>query len=151
MDENEVESNESSGSDLGDTINDEENNSEEVTSIGRYDKEGYKEITMEKPREIDASGIERPWRMDPKGYFLIRVNNDLGKIEAAFCDIKENKVRMIFRGDNPVEVYTAILKENLVSMMDHAFDLGVELEKAYIAMKEGKKYTQDMVDLEDEN
>jgi len=120
----------------------------ESVSLGRYDKKGYKEITMEKPREIDATGIDRPWRMDGKGYFLIRVNNELGKIEAAFTDIKDNKVKAIIRGDNPVEVYTAILKEDMVSMMDHAADLGVELEKAYIALKEGKKYVQDKVDLE---
>jgi len=122
-----------------------------AVSLGRYDKEGYKEITMEKPREIDATGIERPWRVDKKGYFLIRVNEELGKIEAAFCDLQENKVRIIIRGDNPVEVYTAILKEDLVSMMDHAADLGVELGKAYIALKEGKKYTQDKVDLEEKD
>jgi len=129
--------------------NSEGSSNAETKSLGRYDKEGYKEITMEKPREIDATGIERPWKLDPKGYFLIRVNEELGKIEAAFCDIKENKVRVIIRGDNPVEVYTAILKEDLVTMLDHAADIGVELEKAYIALKEGKKYTQDKVDLEE--
>ena len=121
----------------------------EVKSLGRYDAKGYKEITMEKPLEIDATGIKRPWRLDQKGYFLIRVNKELNKIEAAFCDLKENKVRVIIRGDNPVEVYTAILKENLISMLDHAADIGVELEKAYIALKTGKKYTQDKIDLED--
>ena len=120
----------------------------ETVSLGKYDKAGYKEITMDKPREIDATGIQRPWRMDGKGYFLIRVNRELGKIEAAFTDVKDNKVKVIIRGDNPVEVYTAILKEDMVSLLDHAADLGVELEKAYIALKEGKKYTQDMVDLE---
>ena len=122
---------------------------EKVKSLGRYDAKGFKEITMEKPIEIDATGIKRPWRLDPKGYFLIRVNKELGKIEAAFCDLKENKVKIIIRGDNPLEVYTAMLKENLVSMLDHAADLGVELEKAYIALKAGKKYTQDKIDLED--
>ncbi|MAH06703.1 hypothetical protein CMI38_00450 [Candidatus Pacearchaeota archaeon] len=139
---------EETGSDV--EIGDEGSNDNETKSLGKYDKEGFKEITMEKPREIDASGITRPWRMDPKGYFLIRVNEELGKIEAAFCDIKDNKVRVIIRGDHPVEVYTAILKENLVTMLDHAADIGVELEKAYIALKEGKKYTQDKVDLENE-
>ena len=122
---------------------------EEVKSLGRYDAKGFKEITMEKPREIDASGIKRPWKPDMKGYFLIRINKELGKIEAALCDYKENKVRIIIRGDTPMEVYTAILKENLVGELDHAMDLGVELEKAYIALKHGKKYTQDRIDLED--
>ncbi|MEK6872216.1 MAG: hypothetical protein AABX16_04905 [Nanoarchaeota archaeon] len=117
-------------------------------SLGRYDAKGFKEIIMEKPREIDARGIVRPWRMDLKGYFLIRPNYELGKVEAAFCDLKENKVRIIIRGDNPVEVYTAILKEELITMLDHAADVGVELEKAYIALKTGKKYTQDKIDLE---
>ena len=123
--------------------------SKEVKSLGKYDARGFKEITMEKPREIDATGIKRPWKPDMKGYFLIRVNKDLGKIEAAFCDYKENKVRIIIRGDTPMEVYTAMLNENLVGEMDHAMDLGVELEKAYIALKHGKKYTQDKIDLED--
>ncbi|MBI2043071.1 hypothetical protein HYT25_01645 [Candidatus Pacearchaeota archaeon] len=121
----------------------------EVKSLGKYDAKGFKEITMEKPREIDASGIKRPWKPDMKGYFLIRINKDLNKIEAAFCDYRENKVRIIIRGDIPMEVYTAILKENLVGELDHAMDLGVELEKAYRALKTGKKYTQDKVDLED--
>jgi len=119
------------------------NEESKTTSLGKYDKEGFKEITMEKPEEIDATGIERPWRLDPKGYFLIKVNGELNKIEVAFCDIKENKVRKIIRGNNSTEVYTAILKENLITMLDHACDVGVELEKAYIALKEGKKYTQD--------
>jgi dihydropteroate synthase len=114
-----------------------------ATSLGKYDKEGFKEITMEKPEEIDATGLERPWRLDPKGYFLIRINEELGKLEAAFCDLKENKVR-----DTPIEVYTAILREELVTMLDHAADIGVELQKAYIALKDGKKYTQDKIDLE---
>lgn len=121
----------------------------EIKSLGRYDAKGFKEITMEKSKEIDATGIKRPWKPDMKGYFLIRINKDLNKIEAAFCDYKENKVRIIIRGDNPMEVYTAMLKENLVGEMDHAMDLGVELEKAYRALKTGKKYTQDKIDLED--
>jgi dihydropteroate synthase len=124
-------------------------NEGEDTNLGKYDKVEFKEITMKKRREIDATGIQRPWKMDPKGYFLIRVNEELEKIEAALCDYKENKVRIIIRGDNPVEVYTAMLKEELVENLDHAADLGVELEKAYIALKTGKKYTQDKVDLED--
>ena len=119
-----------------------------ATSLGKYDKEGFKEITMEKPEEIDATGLERPWRLDPRGYFLIRINEDLEKLEAAFCDLKENKVRKVIRGDTPTEVYTAILKEELVTMLDHAADIGVELQKAYIALKEGKKYIQDKTDLE---
>ena len=121
----------------------------EVKSLGKYNKPGFKEIIMEKPIEIDASGIKRPWILDQKGYFLIRPNYELNKIEAAFCDLKENKVRIIIRGNNPVEVYTAILQENLISMLDHAADIGVELEKAYMALKTGKKYTQDKVELED--
>jgi hypothetical protein len=120
-----------------------------MTSLGKYDKKGFKEITMEKPREIDATGLKRPWRMDPKGYFLIRVNKDLGKIEAALCDVKENKVRIIIRGDNPMEVYTAMLNEELIGRMDHAVDIGCELEKAYIALKTGQEYVQDK-DLGDE-
>ena len=121
----------------------------EVKSLGKYDKKGFKEITMEKPREIDATGTKRPWKPDMKGYFLIRLNKELNKIEAALCDYRENKVRIIIRGDTPMEVYTAMLKENLVGELDHAMDLGVELEKAYRALKTGKKYTQDKVDLED--
>ena len=121
----------------------------EVKSLGRYNKPGFKEITMDKPMEIDATGIKRPWKPDMKGYFLIRINKDLNKVEAAFCDYKENKVRIIIRGNTPMEVYTAMLKENLVGELDHAMDLGVELEKAYRALKTGKKYTQDKIDLED--
>ncbi len=41
----------------------------------------------EKFKEVDASYDEsKEFALDPKGYFLIRVNNEAKKIEVGFCE-----------------------------------------------------------------
>ena len=82
----------------------------------------------------------RDFKMDPTGYFLIRINNN--KIEAAFCKA-QNKVEKVVVGTTAMEVYNTIIRENLISTLQHAADLGSELQKAEIALKENIKYIQD--------
>lgn len=80
--------------------------------------------------------------MDPKGYFLIRVDHDKGLIEVGFCpDINKLSVKVV--GKKPLEIYQTIIKNNLLSRMDHAAYLGRELQKAYIALTKKLKYVQD--------
>lgn len=104
-----------------------------------------------KNAKIDISGMKevhgsydeiKDYRMDPKGYFLIRINRDTNKIEVGLC--KElNKISHIIFGDKPQDIYFAVAKMELVSILDHASYLGKELEKAYLALKYNLEYVQD--------
>ncbi len=42
-----------------------------------------------------------------------------------------------------MEVFNTIIRENLISSLQHAADLGAELQKAEIALKHGIRYVQD--------
>ncbi len=80
--------------------------------------------------------------MDPLGYFLIRVNPEKKLIEVALC-LDLNKVAVTVTGKKPLEIYQTLIKQGLVSRLDHAAYLGRELQKAYIALTHGLKYVQD--------
>jgi len=84
----------------------------------------------------------RDWRMDPIGYFLIRINREKKQIEAGFCK-SANKVEKTIIGKTAMEVFNTIVHENLVSSLQHAADLGAELQKAEIALQLGLTYVQD--------
>ncbi len=101
------------------------------------------EVKQERVKEIVAKYDDlNEFVMDPKGYFLIRVDHDKGLIEVGFCP-QINKVTVKVVGKKPLEIYQTIIKNNLVSRMDHAAYLGRELQKAYIALTRKMKYVQD--------
>lgn len=82
---------------------------------------------------------------DSAGSFKIRVNyterfEDRTIIVTHF---KKNKPDIVVEGNFPKEIYDEIVRQGLVSRMDHAAYLGSELQKAYIAMVTGKDYIQD--------
>tara|TARA_B100002052_G_C15738019_1_gene531837 strand:- start:329 stop:709 length:381 start_codon:yes stop_codon:yes gene_type:complete len=91
----------------------------------------------------------KDWVIDPKGYFLISVDKDLKIIRAAYCVFKELKSDpqhdMIYeiRGYTALEIVNTIIANNLISSLQHAADLGIELHKAEIALKKGLEYIQD--------
>ena len=92
--------------------------------------------------EINAEGFQQNWKLDPNGYFLIRINREKGVIEVGQC-LENNNVIKIVRGKNPEEIMYKIINENMISLLDHAAYLGKELQKAHIALKHGFKYRQD--------
>ncbi|HLD40223.1 MAG TPA: DUF4346 domain-containing protein [Candidatus Nanoarchaeia archaeon] len=84
----------------------------------------------------------KEWHPDPKGYFLIRVNDKKKRLEAGFCTYKHEIIKMV-HGQGAIEVYNTIVKKKLVSRLEHAAYLGKELYKAELALKYGKKYRQE--------
>ena len=84
----------------------------------------------------------KDFHMDPKGYFLIRINRQKKELEVGHCS-KVNKIGIIIKGKIPQEIYTEAIKRKLIGRLDHAAYLGKELEKAYIALKLGIEYVQD--------
>jgi len=89
----------------------------------------------------------KDWKMDPKGYFLIRINQRLERMEVGYCPGLPKKgkhgIKAMVTGKTPQEIYFTMAKLGMVSRLDHAAYLGKELEKAYVAMQLGLKYVQD--------
>ncbi len=107
--------------------------------------DGFERITKdEKVRVIEASMNAREWIEDKKGYFLIRIDKEKRVIEAGFCDTKTHKVKLVIVGKHPLQMYYTILRENLVSSLQHAAYLGMELQKAYAAIQFDGEYVQDI-------
>jgi len=93
-----------------------------------------------KIQQITAQRSPSEWRPDPKGYFLIKIENN--KIVAGYCT--NNHVLTIqITGKDPLDLYYTVIRLGLVSSLQHAAYLGVEFQKAYEALRVGRKYVQD--------
>ena len=94
-------------------------------------------------KEIKSRWDEsKEWKQDPYGYFLIRLNRKKKLIEVGLCKEK-NVVSVKLDGKLPQEIYYTVLRERMVSSLQHAAYLGKELHKAYVALKLGIEYVQD--------
>ena len=85
----------------------------------------------------------KDWKMDPKGYFLIKIYPETGEIGAGYCTFPDNKLRAEVKGKTALEIVNTIIREEMISSLQHAADMGIELCKAEIAVKKGLKYVQD--------
>jgi len=94
-------------------------------------------------KEIIATFDDRKeFVLDPKGYFLIRVNYEKKIIEVGLCRAK-NVVEVKISGKLPIEIYNTVAREKLIERPEHYAYLGRELQKAYIALQLGLVYVQD--------
>jgi len=102
-------------------------------------------ITKEGETPVIVAKYDRikDWKMDPKGYFLIRIYPEKMEIGAGYCTFPENKLMAEVRGKNALEIINTIISEEMISSLQHAADMGIELCKAEIALKKGIKYVQD--------
>ena len=91
----------------------------------------------------------KDWVMDPKGYFLIDIDRKNNLLRVGYC-------KFIKLGNNPVndmvaeivgktaiEIVNTLIKENYISSLQHAGDMGIELCKAELALKNNLNYVQD--------
>ena len=91
----------------------------------------------------------KDWVMDPKGYFLIGIDRQKNLIRVGYCKTKKlkNKIKAEMlseiSGKTAIEIVNTLLRENYISRLQHAADMGIELCKAEIAMKYKLKYIQD--------
>ena len=78
----------------------------------------------------------KDWKMDPKGYFLIDVDRKNNTIRVGYCTIvKKNKIsvnNMVAEiiGKTAIEIVNTLVRENFISTLQHAADMGIELHKA---------------------
>jgi len=91
----------------------------------------------------------RDWVMDPKGYFLIRIDRENNLIRVAYCTfsklgndpIHDMKSEVI--GTTAIEIVNTLITEDYISSLQHAADMGIELQKAELALKYNFEYIQD--------
>ncbi|MCD7781873.1 MAG: dihydropteroate synthase-like protein [Methanosphaera sp.] len=95
---------------------------------------------------IDTSGLphieaqaDGKFTPDYKGSFKIIVEDNLIKA-ILYINMKPN---MVIEATTARAIYEEILRRDLISRMEHSAYLGMELEKAEIALKLDKKYVQD--------
>ncbi|MEW6063420.1 MAG: DUF4346 domain-containing protein [Nanoarchaeota archaeon] len=84
----------------------------------------------------------KEFKLDPKGYFLIKIDKKTNTIHAGYCT-NDNVLKAEIIGKTAIEVVNTIIREGLVLSLQHAADLGIELHKAEIALKKGLDYVQD--------
>lgn len=80
------------------------------------------------------------FKEDPKGNFIIKLNNE--KITVTHLNTDSSPIKE-YEGKVAGELIAQLANNNVLSEISHALDLGSELQKAEIALKTGKQYTQD--------
>ena len=91
----------------------------------------------------------KDWKMDPKGYFLIKIDKKFKLIRVGYCEfVKSGKnpvhnMKAEITGTTAIEIINTIIKKGYVSTLQHAADMGIELHKAQLALKYKLEYIQD--------
>ena len=102
---------------------------------------GYKPVYIVKNiKTVKAkSWNEDNINLDPKGYFLIRIYKN--KIQAGLVN-KKNEMTTIIEGKKAVDVLHEMIKRKMISRLDHAYYMGIKLERAEYCLKNKKKFVQ---------
>ena len=89
------------------------------------------------------------WKVDPKGYFLIRIDKEFNLIRVGYCifvklgqDSTHDMIAEV-TGKTAIEIVNTLIKEGYISTLQHSADMGIELHKAQLALKYNLEYIQD--------
>ena len=91
----------------------------------------------------------RDWKMDPKGYFLIRIDKECNLIRVGYCifvKLDQDPIHDMIAevtGKTAIEIVNSLIKEGYISTLQHSADMGIELHKAQLALKYNLEYIQD--------
>ena len=91
----------------------------------------------------------KDWVMDPKGYFLIAVDRENNLIRVGYCIFTKlgndpvNDMVAEIVGKTAIEIINTLIREKYISSLQHAGDMGIELCKAELALKNNLEYIQD--------
>ena len=91
----------------------------------------------------------KDWKMDPKGYFLIRVDKKKKIIQIGYCKFTRlgnspiNDMVAVIKGKTAIEIVNTLIREKFISTLQHAADMGIELHKAELSLKYSFNYIQD--------
>jgi dihydropteroate synthase-like protein len=93
---------------------------------------------------VVASEVAKPAILDTAGMFKISIDRAEDVIIAVhYLPSDLNKPFYVIKGKTAETIYAKVLELGLLSKLDHAAYLGVELTKAKIALNTGKDYVQD--------
>ena len=91
----------------------------------------------------------KDWVMDPKGYFLIKIDRENNLIRVGYCLFSKQGNDPIHdmiaevTGKTAIEIVNTLIKKNFISSLQHSADMGIELHKAELALKYNLQYIQD--------
>ena len=87
---------------------------------------------------INCDNLEFPWKQDPNGYFLVKIEN-----KEICCGFVNNNHKMIieFRGTNPEKIIKEIIKRKICSEENIGY-ISSELMLAKNCINNKKKYIQ---------
>ena len=91
----------------------------------------------------------KDWVMDPKGYFLIMIDRKKKLLRVGYCKFSKlgnkpiNDMVSIVSGKTAIEIVNTLIKNEYISSLQHAGDMGIELCKAELALKYKLDYVQD--------
>jgi len=91
----------------------------------------------------------KDWVMDPKGYFLINIDRKNNLLRVGYCKFTKqgnnpaNDMVAEIVGNTSIEIVKTLIKENYISSLQHAGDMGIALCKAELALKNNLDYVQD--------
>jgi tetrahydromethanopterin S-methyltransferase subunit A len=93
-------------------------------------------------KRIKPGGKRQPLAYDPKGYFVISVDHEIGEITIIHFG-RDHLPAHEMHGRTAEPMLLGLLRERLVTQLSHAGYLGRELTKAETALRFGLVYTQD--------
>ena len=91
----------------------------------------------------------KDWELDPKGYFLIDIDKKKKLLRVGYCvitksnDSQDHEMVAEIYGKTAIEVINTLIKEKFISTLQHSGDMGIELCKAELALKNNLNYIQD--------
>jgi len=91
----------------------------------------------------------KDWVMDPNGYFLISIDRKKKLLRVGYCTFEKigNKpisdMISVISGKTAIEIVNTLIKYKYISSLQHAADMGIELNKAELALKYKLDYIQD--------
>ena len=91
----------------------------------------------------------KDWVMDPKGYFLIKLDREFNQIRVGYCLFSKlgnspiHDMVTEVTGKSAIEIVNTLIKKKFISSLQHAADMGIELNKAELALKYNLEYIQD--------
>ena len=110
----------------------------------------WNNISIKNRKKIKADYNKiKDWKIDPKGYFLIKVDKKNSLLKVGYCKIPKqggsSNHEMIaeVEGKSAIEIINTLIKEEFLSSLQHAGDMGIELCKAELALKYNLEYIQD--------
>lgn len=101
----------------------------------------YEESYAAAKEVVEKAYPTLPCEQDPRGNYVIKVVKG-EEIQVTHLTPQGRKIGLI-RGKKAMVIFNEIARNEGVSVMIHALDLGAELQKAQIALELGLPYTQD--------